>query len=339
MPDGDGNASRVRNFSPWASWQLALESTELELPIPLDDDGIPGWRARVRAELTELLGDFPQQVPLALEQLDSVDCGAYRRDRVVFDVEPTMSVPAYLLVPKDRSAPGSAVLAVHGHGPGKDAVCGLAETPEHGAYAHELAERGHIVLAPDLRCFGERADWQPEDRYHCDLNLVHAVMTGTNPLTQNLHDLACALDVLEQHPLVDEERMSVVGISYGGTMSLFLAAWDARVRAAVVSGYFSSWRAAHRVPWNMCGSQVLWGMLGHVEHVDVAALVAPRPLLIESGTEDLIFPVDAARASFAQLERVYRAFKAPRGALQHDVFEGGHEWHGAEAYAFLDRWL
>ena len=209
-----------------------------------------------------------------------------------------MSVPAYLLVPDGRGAPGSAVLAVHGHGPGKSRICGLddPEAAPGSDYAAELARRGHVVLAPDLRCFGERADWNPDDHYACDTNLVHQVMAGWNPLTQNLWDLGRALDVLEAHPLVDPARIGVAGFSYGGTMSLFLAATDRRVAAAVVSGYFSSWSESHKVPWNMCGSQVLFGMLGRMEHVDLGALVAPRPLLVENGRDDLLFPLAASEA-------------------------------------------
>ena len=79
-------------------------------------------------------------------------------------------------------------------------------------------------------------------------------------------------------------------------MALFLAALDERVAAAVVSGYFSSWVEAHKMPWNMCGSQVLPGMLGQLEHVDLGALVSPRPLLIESGTGDDLFPSTVAAA-------------------------------------------
>ena len=134
-----------------------------------------------------------------------------------------------------------------------------------------------MVLAPDLRCFGERADWNPPDHYGCDTNLVHQVMGGWNPLTQNLWDLARSLDVLADHPLVDPDRMGMAGFSYGATATLFLAAWDPRVSAAVVCGYFSSWAESHKVPWNMCGSQVLFGMLGQMEHADLGALVAPRP--------------------------------------------------------------
>ena len=200
-----------------------------------------------------------------------------------------MSVPAYLLVPDGRRTPGTAVLAVHGHGPGKSRVCGTEpDDPPGGDYAAQLARRGHVVLAPDLRCFGERADWNPPDHYGCDTNLVHQVMGGWSPLTQNLWDLGRSLDVLEDHPLVDPTRIGMVGFSYGGTVTLFLAALDPRVAVAVVSGYFSSWAEAHKVPWNMCGSQVLVGMLGQMEHADLGALVAPRPLLVQSGDQDML---------------------------------------------------
>ena len=200
-------------------------------------------------------------------------------------------------------------------------------------------EQGYVVLAPDLRGFGERADWQPEDRYQCDVNLVHTVMAGSLPLAQNLWDLQRALDLLAGHDLVDPGRLGVIGFSYGATMTLFLAALDDRVHAAVVSGYLSSWKAAHRVPWNMCGSQVLPGMLGSLEHVDVAALVAPRPLLVETGTGDALFPEAVARATVAQLRTLYAALGAPDDALEHDVFEGDHRWHGEQVGEFLARWL
>ena len=338
----------VRNFSPWASWMLKLAATEPVDPIPTVEDlaADPGcldaWRSRVRMRLTAMLGSPPEPVPLDVEVSapTPAEGRSYERSRVVFDSEATMSVPAELLVPVDRTEPGAAVLAIHGHGPGRSHVCS-PQPPEGdptGNYAHALASRGYVVLAPDLRCFGERADWNPPDHYACDTNLVHAVMAGESPLAANLWDLARALDVLEDHPLVDPSRIGAVGLSYGGTCTLFLAALDHRVAAAVVSGYLSSWAESHKVPWNMCGSQVLPGMLGHLEHLDVAALVAPRPLLVETGRHDDIFPLDSAIQTVAELRRVYDRLGAG-DRLGHDVFDGGHEWHGEVAYSFLDTWL
>jgi len=341
--------SKPRNFSPWASWMLKLAATTdapRRDPCPIDDPvAIPAWRDRVRARLAALLGPTPTPVPLDLEVRGSTDCGSYTRHSIVFDSEPTMSVPAFLLVPNDRDAPGPAVLAQHGHGPGKSEVCGLddpdsqAAIAEHnGDYGHRLAEAGYVVLAPDLRCFGERADWSPPEKYLCDLNVVHALAAGELPLTQNLWDLRCALDVLVEHPLVDPERIGMVGLSYGATMTLFLAAWDERIAAAVVSGYFNTWRDSHSVPWNLCGSQVLPGMLDEITHADLGALVAPRPLLVETGADDLIFPIAGARRAMEDLRPVYEALGA--GArLEHDVFAGGHQWHGTRALPFLDAYL
>jgi dienelactone hydrolase len=347
LTDGDDwivASSTQRNFSPWAQVQLELAAVQPAESVPKEPGIVPGWRARTRGRLTDLLGEPPHPVPLAAEVTEREARGNYTRHRVVFDSEATMSVPAYLLVPNARRARGPAVLAIHGHGPGKSEIVGLrhdgATGTEHpGDYAHQLAEAGYLVLAPDLRCFGERADPVPADHYLCDANLVAAVAAGRNPLADNLHDLVCSLDLLSDHPLVDPGRIGAVGFSYGGTMAMFLSAWDTRVRATIVSGYFSSWRAAHRVPYNLCGSQVLFGMLGQIEHVDLAALIAPRALLVESGREDFLFPVETATESMTELAAVYAAMRAPMHSLEHHVFEGGHRWDGETALAFLDRWL
>ncbi len=212
---------RLRNFSPWYQAVSRLMAIEQDDPLPDDPAGFDSWKGRFQGRLQDLLAPWPEPVPANTEVTEEVAYDGYVQQRIVFDTEDTMSVPAYLLVPDDRAEPGSAVLAVHGHGPGKSRVCGLEPgDPPGGDYAAELARRGHVVLAPDLRCFGERADWNPPDHYGCDTNLVHQVMGGWNPLTQNLWDLARALDVLEAHPLVDPDRMGMAGFSYGATVTL-----------------------------------------------------------------------------------------------------------------------
>ena len=340
----DGEVTRTpaleRNFSPWRQWMARLSATVAEDPFPGgSEQEYASWVQRRRELLTGLLGRMPGRVPLNLEILERVERDGYVQEKVVYDTEDTMSVPAYLLTPSGRRRPGPAMLAIHGHGPGKSQVCGLTSTDApNGDYALQLVRQGYVVLAPDLRCFGERLDEMPATHYACDTNLVHAVMAGWNPLTQNLWDMARSLDVLEQHRLVDPARLGVAGLSYGGTVSLFLAACDERVRAAVISGYLSSWQASHAVPLNMCGSQVLFDSLGRLEHLDVAALVAPRPMLIESGTEDPIFPHGTASETVARLRLLYD-YHGAGDCLDHDVFNGDHQWHGEIAYPFLARHL
>jgi len=299
---------RERNFSPWAYWRLRVD-TATSPPVLSRD------------RLTQLLGPLPDLVDLEVEVTPVEQRDGYSVSRLVFDAEAAMSVPARLFVPDDidERGPVPAVVAVHGHGTTKETI----------EYAPRLAELGLVVLAPDLRGFGERADWTPEDQYHCDVDLVNAVLVGTTPLAQNLWDVARAIDVLHSLPFVDRERVGVCGWSYGGTIALFLAAWDDRVRAALVSCAFASHAAMHRVPWNFCGSQVLPGMVNEIDHASLAGLIAPRALIIESARDDLIFPLDAATASIAA--------SGAAEFIRHYVVEGDHAFDGSQSLpAFVE---
>jgi dienelactone hydrolase len=297
---------RPRNFSPWAYWRLRV------------DTATPPAVLR-RERLTELLGRLPEQVDLDVEVLDVEQHDGYRVERIVFDAEPAMSVPALLFVPDgaDDGPPRSAVLAVHGHGTTKETI----------TYPPQLAAAGVVVLAPDLRGFGERGDWTPDDHYHCDADLVNAVLVGTTPFAQNLWDMARGIDVLQGLAYVDRDRIGVCGWSYGGMISLFLAAWDERVAAALVSCAVASIASSHRVPWNFCGSQVLPGMADELDHSSLIALIAPRPLIVENAKDDLIFPLDAARASI-------KASNAS-DTVQLFVIDGDHRFDGTDSLPAL----
>ena len=317
--------TRVRNFSPWAYWRMRVDAATPPAVMA------PG-------RLTELLGRLPEHVDPDVELVDVEQRDGYRVQRLVFDSEATMAVPSLLLVPDGAERdPRPAVVAVHGHGTTKDSI--TAPDGDDGVdYGHRLAAAGLVVLAPDLRGFGERSDWTPEDHYHCDVDLVNAVLVGTTPLAQNLWDMARCIDVLQSLPFVDRDRIGVCGWSYGGTIALFLAAWDQRVTAALVSCYLSSIPSSHRMPWNLCGSQVLPGMADELDHAQLAALVAPRSLIVESARDDLIFPLDAARSSVAAARLAYEAAGAA-DRITHVVVDGDHRFDGTETLPALVRAL
>jgi hypothetical protein len=79
-------------------------------------------------------------------------------------------------------------------------------------------------------------------------------------------------------------------------------------------------------------------MLDGITHADLGALVAPRPLLVETGTDDVIFPVAGATQAMDDLRPLYEALGCP-DHLVHDVFDGDHRWHGDRALPFLDAHL
>ena len=342
---------RVRNLSmgeyflrkyDQGSRTLAFDATTRER--------FASWKDEFSARLRECLGPFPEPCDLDPETIEVVDEGTYWREKVLFNSEPDMAVVAYVLVPKDI-APGErrpAILACHGHGHGKDDLVGM----DHGErrrvetianlnydYARQFANRGYVVIAPDWRGFGERRmGGEAPPRDVCNVLEIKAMLLGLNMLTLNVWDAKCSVDYLQQRPEVDPERIGCAGLSYGGTMTLFATALDERIWCAVVSGYLNSFRAFALGMANFCGAQVPTGLLRYGEASDVACLVAPRPLLVESGVQDPTFPIEASREAATAVRRCYQV----AGVREHfdvDEFDGEHRWSGSKAYDWMAKWL
>lgn len=307
-------------------------------------DGIEDWRshaARLRVELTKLLGGFPvERGLLNLQMEEPVQFDGYTRRYVTFQSEPGVTVPAYLYLP-DAPGPHRAVLALHGHGRGKDDVTGIAENEEgwpgiaehNYDYARRFAERGYVVLAPDARCFGERG----QDGMGCDWAFKSALLLGGTLVGWRVWDAMRALDALQSLPEVDPERIACVGLSWGGTHTLYTTALDRRIKVAVVSGYFSSFKDV-LIDRNCCDCQYVPGILGLADLPELLSLTAPRPLLIENGTEDPLYTLEVVKAQYERVKCLYEILGIPE-KVDIDLFEGGHKWSGAKAYDWVDRWL
>jgi len=78
-----------------------------------------------------------------------------------------------------------------------------------------------------------------------------------------------------------------------------------------------------------------------VDMGDIAALIAPRPLLIETGTRDPLNGASGLKNVRSQLAITRRAYRLHRAGtqLKHDVFEGAHRWHGVAAIPWLKQCL
>jgi len=288
------------------------------------------------------------------------DFGAYVRERVVYDTAPHASVTAYLYVPKRIvQTPRPAVLCFHGHGPhGKDNVAGIATDlrrqrhlhRSHYAFAPRLAERGYVCLVPDGRGWGERSvgffrksatDGRhafDERRDPCNVHFLKAQLFGLSLLWMNVWDDMKGVDLLSSRSDVDPARIGCMGFSFGGTRSLWLAALDDRIKAVNVSCYLTSFLVYALRLNNTCGSQLPSGILAQCELGDVLALVAPRPLHVESGRHDDGFPIASATDQFQTVARTYELLGV-RDRVSYEIFDGGHRFADGDAFAFFSRWL
>jgi len=308
------------------------------------------WQKTLRAKITELAGGFPQERPaLRPVTLDTRTFPKYTREKIVFDSRPGVSVLAYLLLPADARTPAATVICIPGHGRGVDDVVGIdeqgRERTDKAGYQHDfaiqVAEAGLAALAIEPLGFGCRRDplnaRQGLGRKACEPAAGAALLVGETMIAWRVWDVMRTIDYIATRRELDADRVGCTGISGGGTATLFSAALEPRIKAAMVSGYLNTFRdsigsLAH------CIDNYVPGILNWAEMYDVAGLIAPRPLFIESGEKDDIFPIAASIESFKQVREIYGVFEAA-DRVEQEVFPGEHSFWGKRGIPFLARHL
>jgi dienelactone hydrolase len=308
------------------------------------------WQHTTRAELQKTIGflDLPR-APLEPHVIETVDKGDYTREKILLRTSPWSVMPVYVLKPKDAPAKLPVVLAFHGHGYGVKDIVGLWEdgserdTPDgyHKDFGVALCRRGFLVAAPEISCFGERqGDYSYLDTslgqevpYTCHHTAGLAFALGGSVVGLRVFDGLRLVDYLETRPDADVARLGAMGISGGGMHTFYSTAIDTRIRACVVSGYYCSYRYSI-FGMNHCSCNYIPGIHRFGEIYDLVGLIAPRPMLVEAGTRDPIFPIAGVEESVARGRQIYSLFGA-RDQLETDYFEGRHQISGARAYDFL----
>ena len=202
-------------------------------------------------------------------------------------------------------------------------------------FALFFAEHGYVTIAPIQRGWDETAASVDKNESGCERMVLNSFLTGMTPVGLRCWDASRLIDFLQTQPCVDSTRIGAAGLSGGGMVALFWSALEPRVKLAMDAGYFCSFKdsiySIYHCLCNCVPDMMEWG-----EMSDVAALIAPRPLLVISGTEDPIFPIKATRKAYAELEKVYGLLGAGRN-LEKDFFGGGHAWSNRKTLAFLEK--
>ena len=163
-------------------------------------------------------------------------------------------------------------------------------------------------------------------------------MLGMTSLSINLTHGMAATDFACSLPGVDENKLGVMGLSGGGTMTVWSALYDQRFKAAEIIGYSDLWAIFGFRDINYCGMQVAPGLFKLLDLPDLQGLIAPRPLLIDIAAFDDCFKIDGALECFRQLEKIYQSAGA-REVLDLDLYPSNHAWGGNKSVAFFEKYL
>ncbi len=344
--DTGGDKVNMSEFDP-VHWTLEeYKSAPLRLTFRATNKAdAEAWQRKLRAKLTDLLGGFPERIPLRPQTLEVRSYPGYRREKFVFESRPGVDVLGYLLTPADARKPYTPVVCIPGHGRGVDDIVGIDEhgndRTDKAGYQHDFAiqavEHGLAAVAIEPMAFGCRRDPITKKKglsaTACQPAAGSALLLGQTMIGWRVWDTMRAIDWIETRPELDAKRVGCMGISGGGTITQFTAALDPRIQAAFVSGYLNLFRDSI-MSVSHCIDNYVPGILNWAENYDVAGLIAPRPLFSEGGDRDPIFPAHATRESFARVKKVYEVFEAPERAQQ-EIFEGVHTFHGVQGLPFL----
>ena len=288
----------------------------------------------------EVIGRF--EIPLLPPQPKSrqvYDEEKWTGYEVVLDVFPDVYAYGLLLVPKDIKAGEKRPVVVCQHGlEGRPQdVIGDEKRPIYEAFAAKLAERGFITFAPQNLYIGR-------DRFR-------TLQRKANPLGKTLFSI-----IVPQHqqivnwlgslPMVDKSRIAFYGLSYGGKSAMRIPPLVPEYSAVICSADFNEWvwkNASTKAPYSYVWTNEYeifeWDLGSTFNYAEMAALICPRPFMVERGHFDGVSSDEAVAYEYAKVQFLYQAKLKLQGKCEIEFFDGPHKINGKGTFDFLHRHL
>ncbi|HSI77906.1 MAG TPA: alpha/beta hydrolase family protein [Lunatimonas sp.] len=298
-----------------------------------------------RERLWQLLGRLPDPDlpvnPMARKYTESEKWTGYE---VKLDVWPGIYAWGILLIPKNRRSGEQypAVVCQHGlEGLPQDVVTrdedSKAFAPYQG-FAAELADRGYVVFAPHNLYWGGD-DFRVLQRKANPLGLsLFSVITGQH---QRI------VEWLGQQSFVDAQRIGFYGLSYGGKAAMRVPALVEGYALSICSGDFNEWvrkvsstdhAAYNSYPFTGEYEIPEWNLANTYNYAEMAALIAPRPFMVERGHRDGVGTDKWVAYEYAKV-RLHYTIIGKSEATEIEYFDKGHTINGEGSFKFLDRYL
>jgi hypothetical protein len=257
---------------------------------------------------------------------------------VLLDVLPGVQTWGYLILPTELKPDERRPVVVCQHGAGGQPSSTLDPAGPYRDYARRLARRGFIVYAP----YNPNKLLQEEFRQ---------LQRKGNPLKKTVFGIFAAnhqrvLRWLKQREHVDGERMAFYGLSYGGKTAMRVPPVIEDYCLVICSGDFNDYLPKVTSPRSdkntfMFGDayeNVQFNLGNTFNYAEMAALIAPRPFMVEHGYKDRVAPLEWAAAEYSKVQKLYFHLGIPE-KTEMAYFDGPHMIHGEATFDFLHRHL
>lgn len=273
-----------------------IPNTDTHLPLPHFTD-LATWEARKAVLRNQILvsaglSPMPENTPLHAQVFGKLESKDYTIEKVLIETLPGFYLGGNLYRPRNGSAKHPAILNPHGHWPyGRLENQPLYSGPSLGI---TLARQGYVVFAYDM--VGYTDTIQLPHRF----GSPEQSLWSFGPLGLQLWDSVRALDFLASLDDVDSSRLGITGASGGGTQAFLLAAVDDRLAFAAPVNMVSAIMQGGDLCENAPGLRL------NTSNVEIAALFAPKPMLLVSATGD--WTRNVPREEFPAIQRIYALY-------------------------------
>ena len=328
-------------YSPLLYLQSIKEATKPKLAFSASSQGeAVEWQRKARSKLWELLGEehapsMNSHNARRIEKPVSVD--GYTREKWVLDVAPGNAMPFYVLRPAKKQNVCKTALCIHGHGNGVKDIIGMPVDDEAAKlieiladdYGVQAVKRGWCVVAPELWSFGERLDFvegaRPGFDGGCEKPHLNAIELGRCSIGIRAKDIVTLIDWISTRDEFDMDNLACMGLSGGGMMTMYTSALDERIKRVLIAGYLTRMKDSI-LGIRHCSCNYVPHLAGWMDFPDITGLIAPRFLIAQSGTRDMIFPITSFRKAAQGVQAVYRVFGAENRFLAHE-HKGFHKFY------------
>ncbi len=275
-------------------------------------DNWPAVKAQWRGELLEMLGlaPVPEKNDLQVTITGSLHPPGLTIERLHYQSRPGLYVTANMYLPEGQP-PGAgwpAVLYVCGHAHVEDAGRKLGNKTGYHHHGLWFARHGVACLMIDTVQLGEL---HGEHHGTYRLGRWDWISRGYTPAGVEAWNAIRAIDVLESYPEIDSNKIGITGRSGGGAYSWFAAALDDRIKVAVPVAGITDLRnhVVDDCVEGHCDCMYFINYFGW-NYSRLAALVAPRPLLLANSDNDGIFPLAGVLRVHRDLSQLYNKLEA-----------------------------